>query len=70
MISDLDRWRSSEGILYSTIRGFKGLEANAIVMIDLPEPDSVPHFTRADFYVGSSRAKHLLVMLPNEKNIP
>jgi Nuclease-related domain len=60
---NLGEWREGEGILFSTIRAFKGLEADAILMVDIPQPDSVPYFTRADFYVGCSRAKHLLVLL-------
>ncbi len=57
---DLDAWRAKGGILFSTIRSFKGLEADAVVMIDVVEPDSMPTFLRSDLYVGCSRAKHLL----------
>ncbi|HDT11579.1 MAG TPA: hypothetical protein ENN58_02450, partial [bacterium] len=61
----LGHWESDKGILYASIRSFKGLEADAVIMIDIPEPDSIPNFTRSDFYVGCSRAKHLLVILGN-----
>lgn len=63
--SKLENWEKGQGILYSSIRSFKGLEADAVIMIDIPEPDSIPHFGRSDFYVGCSRAKHLLVVLAN-----
>lgn len=57
---DLDAWRSDRGILFSTIRSFKGLEADVVVMIDVIAPDSMPTFLRSDLYVGCSRAKHVL----------
>ncbi len=66
---NLDHWKAGKGILYASIRSFKGLEADAVVMIDVPEPDSIPHFGRTDFYVGCSRAKHLLVVLATDENV-
>ena len=69
IIEDLSDWQSDKGILFSTIRSFKGLEADAIVIVDVPQPDSVPHFSVADFYVATSRAKHLLVILLNSEGI-
>lgn len=49
--------------IVSTVRRFKGLEANAIIMIDLDEDD----LTNDDllYYVGSSRAKLTLNVLVN-----
>lgn len=69
LTDDLDRWRRDEAVLFSTIRGFKGLEADAVVMLDIPRPDSVPYFSKTDFYVGASRAKHLLSILTLEEGI-
>jgi hypothetical protein len=60
----LDAWKNNMGILYSTIRGFKGLETDVAIIIDVPPPGSLQNFTPADFYVACSRAKHLLVVLP------
>ena len=65
----LENWEKGQGILYSSIRSFKGLEADAVILIDVPEPDSIPHFTRSDFYVGCSRAKHVLVILANKSDV-
>ena len=70
IIESLESWKSNEGILYATIRSFKGLEADAVIIIDVPRPDSLPYFTSADFYVACSRAKHLLVILPTAEGIP
>ncbi len=65
----LDQWRNEKGILFSTIRSFKGLEADAVILTDVPDLDSIPHFTRNDFYVAVSRAKHLLVVLAKNKAV-
>lgn len=60
-ISDnIKKWQANETALFETIRSFKGLEADAIILYAMPEPDSDEHFSRADYYVAASRAKHLL----------
>ncbi|MCG7932570.1 MAG: NERD domain-containing protein [Candidatus Thiodiazotropha lotti] len=63
LTEDLDDWRKSEGILFSTIRSFKGLEADIVVMVDIVEPGSIGIFSQSDLYVGCSRAKHVLKIL-------
>ncbi len=60
---DQDEWREDHGVLFSTIRAFKGLEADTIITIDVPEPDTTPSLSMNDFYVACSRAKHRLVVL-------
>jgi hypothetical protein len=60
---DFDRWRRGECILLSPHRRFKGLEADALILADIPEPGSKPYFTKADSYVACSRAKHLLTVI-------
>lgn len=69
LIDDLGRWNKGEAVLFSTIRGFKGLEADGVVMLDIPRPDSVPYFSKTDLYVGASRAKHLLTILAQEDGV-
>ncbi len=59
----LESWKQGEGILFSTIRSFKGMEADLIILIDLPVPDTNAAFTTSDYYVASSRAKHLLKII-------
>lgn len=56
-------WTGNRGILFSTVRAFKGLEADAVVLVDIPKPGSASHFSRADHYVACSRAKHLLALV-------
>lgn len=69
LVDDHQKWRQGEGVLFSSIRAFKGLEADAVVMIDVPVPDEVPFFKRSDFYVGASRAKHMLVILAQDESV-
>jgi hypothetical protein len=64
-----NEWRADKGVLFATIRSFKGLEADAIIVTDVPNPETTKYFSVADFYVGCSRAKHLLVVLTTEKGV-
>lgn len=66
IVVDQKKWRSDEGVLFNTIRGFKGLEADAIVLVDIPDFEVESFFTKADLYVGCSRAKHVLVISAKE----
>jgi hypothetical protein len=54
--SDLNEWKKGNGVLFSTFAAFKGLEADAVVLLTsrLAPPSA------SDYYVASSRAKHLL----------
>lgn len=58
-----NEWRANNGVLLTTIRRFKGLEADAVIVTDVPNPEKTPYFSTSDFYVGCSRAKHMLVIL-------
>lgn len=65
---DPESWRNNKSLLMTlmtTIRAFKGLEADVgILLLDgPPKPDSV--FTEADYYVAASRAKHVLHVVSN-----
>ena len=60
LTEELNDWKDNKGILYSTIRSFKGLEADIVVIVDVTKPGSKEVFSSADFYVGCSRAKHVL----------
>lgn len=65
--NDLETWKANEGVLHSTVRGFKGLEADAIILIDVPQQDERAYFSTSDRYVACSRAKHLLVIIQLEE---
>lgn len=60
---DIESWKSNKGILFSTIKNFKGLEADAVVLVDIPVDEKNQYFGAADYYVACSRAKHLLVIV-------
>lgn len=64
--NDFDRWRRGECILLSSHRRFKGLEADALILADIPKAGVGTHFTTADFYVACSRAKHHLTIVSHE----
>jgi hypothetical protein len=66
LAADFDRWRRGECILLSPHRRFKGLEADALILADVPKSGSKPYFTKADEYVACSRAKHLLTVVGRE----
>lgn len=64
-----EEWRANCGVLLATIRSFKGLEADVIIVTDVPSPKTAKHFTISDFYVACSRAKHILVILAVDKSV-
>jgi hypothetical protein len=60
--NDLRKWRAGQGVLISPWRRFKGLEADAIVIIeDFHQSESLTE--KANHYVARSRAKHLLSII-------
>lgn len=59
-------WKDNKAILFSTVRGFKGLEADAIILVDVPVDKVSFNFNQSDYYVACSRAKHLLVVISKD----
>lgn len=53
-------------ILYSSISGFKGLEADAVIVIEVG--DLLSKESRSALYVGTSRARALLSVFTNERS--
>jgi hypothetical protein len=51
-------------IAYSSISGFKGLEADAVILIEVD--DLLSNQSRSALYVGTSRARALLAVFTNE----
>jgi hypothetical protein len=60
--SDFEKWRADRGVLVAPWRRFKGLEADAIVIVE-STPESEELSERANRYVARSRAKHLLTVI-------
>jgi hypothetical protein len=66
LIDSASDWRENKGILVTTSRAFKGLEADAVIVYDLGEFES--YFSPTDLYVACTRARsylHLIVHHPN-----
>ena len=59
-----DQWRNDTGVLLTSWRRFKGLEADAVVVIETSPTDGGSD--TADQYVARSRAKHLLTIIKVE----
>lgn len=68
IVSDMDAWRNGKGVLLTTCRKFKGLEADAIVIAGVPVPGMSRLYGKPDHYVASSRAKHLLKVIYYSSN--
>lgn len=60
--SDFEKWRADKGVLIVPWRRFKGLEADAIVIVE-ENLESEDVQERANRYVARSRAKHLLTVV-------
>ena len=52
--------RTNSNILFTTARKFKGLESDAIIIIDVDDDSFADDESKRLFYVGASRAKHHL----------
>lgn len=60
-------WRGGKGVLCTTARAFKGLEADVVIVYDLAALS--PGFTPADLYVACSRARHVLILVTHDERI-
>ena len=66
LVSSMEQWSAGNGILLTSLYRFKGLEADALILVDVetPDPAAPPYgFKPEHFYVGCSRAKHLLTVV-------
>jgi hypothetical protein len=63
-----DEWQADRAVLYSTIRSFKGLEADVVILVDLGDFRE-GLFERSDLYVAASRAKHRLHVVTDSDEI-
>jgi len=61
LISDPVDWRRGAGILVTTARAFKGLEADIVIAYGLEAFGTL--FTRTDLYVAWTRARHRLILV-------
>ena len=65
LIEDAVSWREGRGILCSTARSFKGLEADVVILCDF---SGVGHlFTVSDLYVALTRARSFLIIVAHDR---
>ena len=67
LTNSIEEWGNGNGVLCTTIRAFKGLEADVLLLIDIPNPGEHQVFSVSDYYVGCSRAKSVLYVVAKRK---
>ncbi len=66
LTTDASQWRKGDKVLHSTVRGFKGLDAEFVILVDLPAPGVHRVFGWTDYYVAASRAIAVLHVVAKE----
>ena len=65
LVEDAASWREGKGLLCSTARSFKGLEADVVILCDF---SGVGHlFTVSDLYVALTRARSFLIIVAHDR---
>ena len=65
LIEDAAAWREGKGMLCSTARSFKGLEADVVILCDF---SGLGHlFTVSDLYVALTRARSYLIIVAHDR---
>lgn len=64
--SNIQEWIGDECIWGSTIKAFKGMEADCIIIADVPIVGTIG-FDLSDMYVAASRAKRNLCFIPSSQ---
>ena len=59
LVTNVDAWQDGRGVLVTTARSFKGLEADAVLLYDLSDFGRL--FRPEDLYVACTRAKVILI---------
>lgn len=67
VVTSATDWRAGKGVLCTTARSFKGLEADVVILYDLAAIGA--GFTNSDLYVACSRARHALVVISHDERI-
>jgi len=65
LVEDAGSWREGKGVLCSTARSFKGLEADVVILCDF---SGVGHlFTVSDLYVALTRPRSFLTIVAHDR---
>jgi superfamily I DNA/RNA helicase len=65
IIESASEWREGKGLLCTTARSFKGLEADVIILCDFAGLS--PLFTMSDLYVAMTRARSHLIIVARDR---
>ena len=63
LTQELREWNEGKGVLITSWKRFKGLEADAVVIVEKPARHGDSARANANRYVARSRAKHLLTVI-------
>jgi hypothetical protein len=63
LVQALEEWDQPDAILFSTIKSFKGLEADAVIVVDVEAPRENTALDSGDLYVACTRGRARLALL-------
>jgi UvrD-like helicase C-terminal domain len=66
IVESAAEWREGKGLLCTTARSFKGLEADVIILCDFA--GFGPLFTMSDLYVAMTRARSHLIIVARDRS--
>ncbi|MEQ9546368.1 MAG: NERD domain-containing protein [Marinobacter sp.] len=67
--TDISELGEAGTVFFSTIKSFKGIEAKAIIVVDVGIPDDHVAFSREDLYVATTRATTRLALITSRKDV-
>lgn len=65
LVDDASAWREGKGVLVTTARRFKGLEADVVILCDFSGLGNL--FTVSDLYVALTRARSHLIIVAHDR---
>lgn len=68
LTDDLEQWEKGKAVWFSSVKAFKGLEADILILIEAGDFHDT-FFSRHDLYVAASRARHRLVVMTSSKQV-
>lgn len=67
IVDAINQWRNNKSVLVASLHQFKGLEADAVILLS-PSLSETGRDYQIENYVGCSRAKHVLHIIHVEEN--
>lgn len=63
LVADLGEWDAPGAVYFSTIKAFKGLEADAVIVVDIAGPQHAHSLEGGELYVACTRGRARLAVL-------